>query len=128
VKVEVKISDPKPAHLVRPAEVVETWARILTVEVEGDVIPTDMPALTETVQKIVTATINLAKRYADYGTVVVLSFRGPIYVHSAIANAIAGYFMAVAHYDPKVGAGVVAFPSTLAGSIVKIEEGGGERA
>jgi len=54
----------------------------------------------------------------------VISGRGPIYLHSAIAQAIrsANSGIIIAHYDPKVQGAVIVYPLHLQGATATATE------
>ena len=112
--VDVKVRITPLEFQVEGREVEQRPGYLVTFELSAPISPSEVAEVAEAIAAAVAGR-------AGHGDVIVVSGRGPIYLHSSIAQLIRSYVCGaiVAHYDPKLQAAVAVHPPSMVGALVK---------
>ncbi len=111
---DVKVRLSPLEFVVEGKEVEQRPGYLVTFELSAPISPSEVAEVAEAIAAAVAGR-------AGHGDVIVVSGRGPIYLHSAIAQLLRSYVCGaiIAHYDPKLQAAVVVHPASMVGALVK---------
>ena len=113
-QVQVKVS-PFQGKVIRKDETEEVRGFVVEFQLNSPIEPADVA---EVAHAIASAVANKVGN----GDTVIVSGRGPIYLHSAIAQELRSQTcgVAIAHFDPKVNGAVVVYPHHLTGAVIQM--------